>query len=187
MLRLTLKRAPKSAFGNLLARKKLVSLSLVSMEEKVLKRKLLINYFDSLYSDPTVAGTAVQYLALNSSLPLMIIKDPRMRADKANLSYRYGVLYDQSAKAKEVLEMTLNLMDWHDKLVIITCKEPRINLETLEAEVDEVCKQHGRSTHEHAVFDRESGQSIFARIKQYLVEQSNADNYVDFVACGNAG
>ena len=65
--------------------------------------------------------------------------------------------------------MTLNLMDWHDKLVIITCKEPRINLDILESEVDAKCKEHGRNIHEHAVLERESGQSIFARIKLYLV------------------
>lgn len=35
--------------------------------------------------------------------------------------------------------------------------------------------------------EREANQSVYKRIKQYLVDQSNADNYVDFVALGNRG
>lgn len=81
----------------------------------------------------------------------------------------------------------LNLMSPEDKIVVITCKEPKINLDNLNDEVTEKCKEYNRNTHEHAILEREPGQSIYQSIKKYLVELSDKDNYVDFVGVGNAG
>jgi len=90
-----------------------------------------------LKADETVAGTAVQYLSLNSTLPIMIVKDPRMRSEKKNHAYKYAVLYDQSKQSKKVLDIVLKLMTPQDEMWIITCKEPKINVEGIHEEVTE--------------------------------------------------
>ena len=55
------------------------------------------------YRDPTIAGTAVNYLAKNCPNPMIIIKDPIIRENKRDNKYRFGVCFDGSAKAVKVL------------------------------------------------------------------------------------
>jgi len=49
--------------------------------------------------DPTVAGTAVSFLAKNSTIPILIIKDDRLRDRYPDKSYRFGVCMDGSPKS----------------------------------------------------------------------------------------
>jgi len=58
-------------------------------------------------ADPTVAGTAVNFLAKNCPNPLIIIKDPILREDKKDCKYRFGVCFDGSPKAIKVLRTVL--------------------------------------------------------------------------------
>lgn len=46
--------------------------------------------------DLTVAGTNVQYLAVNSKLPILVLKDFRKRDYYKDSSYRFGVCIDGS-------------------------------------------------------------------------------------------
>jgi len=48
------------------------------------------------------------------------------------------VLYDSSDKAKKVLATTINLMRPEDHLTLITVKEVKINMEALDAGIQEV-------------------------------------------------
>ena len=45
--------------------------------------------------DPTVMGTAVQFLAIDSACPTLIIKDPKTREDRPE-GYRFGACIDGS-------------------------------------------------------------------------------------------
>jgi hypothetical protein len=47
--------------------------------------------------DLTVAGTNVQYLAANSTLPILVLKDFRKRDYYKDRSYRFGVCIDGSS------------------------------------------------------------------------------------------
>lgn len=53
--------------------------------------------------DPTVAGTAVQYLAMNSILPILIIKDKRLRKDQKDGKYNFAACYDGSEKSAKAV------------------------------------------------------------------------------------
>ena len=40
--------------------------------------------------DPTIAGSNIQYLALNVTIPLLVIKDPILRKTKPDHCYRFA-------------------------------------------------------------------------------------------------
>ena len=56
-----------------------------------------------LKSDPTVMGTAVQYLAMNSTVPIFILKDPVERKDKEDGTYKFSVAIDGSAQSLKAI------------------------------------------------------------------------------------
>ena len=118
-------------------------------------------------------------------LPVVIIKDDRKREEARGKMFRFGALYDRSTQAKQALKVVLDMMAAHDKLVTISCTEPNVSHQGLEDEVKAIC---GDREVQCIFLEREdANQSVYKRIKQYLVEQSNDDNYVDFVALGNRG
>eukprot|EP00349_Pseudokeronopsis_sp_Brazil_P010606 CAMPEP_0202977564 /NCGR_PEP_ID=MMETSP1396-20130829/84317_1 /ASSEMBLY_ACC=CAM_ASM_000872 /TAXON_ID= /ORGANISM="Pseudokeronopsis sp., Strain Brazil" /LENGTH=140 /DNA_ID=CAMNT_0049716321 /DNA_START=316 /DNA_END=738 /DNA_ORIENTATION=- len=49
--------------------------------------------------DPTVLGSAVQYLSINPVTPFLIIKDKKLRSDKPGGSFRWAVCIDGSDKS----------------------------------------------------------------------------------------
>jgi len=138
-------------------------------------------------ADPTIAGTAVNFLARNCPNPLIIIKDPLTRADKKSGWYRFGVCYDGSNKAIAVLETTLGLMKHEDRLTIITCKESNIQMGQIESTCNTIAAKYGMTNVEYVAVEREAGQNVYKAIQHYLIMESNKDNYVDFVAVGNTG
>lgn len=82
----------------------------------------------------------------------------------------------------------MQFMRPEDHLAIIACKEEKLNVSAIQSSVDELCLPVGRSNHETVILERtDASQSIYKRIQQYLIDESNKDNYVDFVAVGNAG
>jgi len=143
-------------------------------------------------ADPTVAGTAVNFLAKNCPNPLLIIKDPILRSDKKDNIYRFGVCFDGSAKAEVVLKTVLDMMDDHDKLTVITCKEANIKMDGIEKQLAGVYESHpnvaGRVERPNSVIlEREAGQNVYKAIQHYLISQGQNDEYIDFVAVGNTG
>lgn len=73
--------------------------------------------------DETVCGTQVQYLALNSKFPVLIVKDYRARTVKPDGCLRWGICYDGSTKSKKAFQIVLNTMKHSDKLAVIHVKE----------------------------------------------------------------
>ena len=47
-------------------------------------------------TDPAIVSTAIQYASLNSTLPVLIYKDPRSRLNRADKSLNYCVCFDSS-------------------------------------------------------------------------------------------
>ena len=74
-------------------------------------------------ADVTIAGSNIQYLALNSTFPLLVIKDPRLRSVKPDGCYRYAICYDGSDPCKHALKLILEMMRPTDKLVALTVKD----------------------------------------------------------------
>jgi hypothetical protein len=58
-----------------------------------------------LKSDPTVLGSAVQYLSVNAVCPVLMVKKLINRADKAGGKYRWAVLSDGSEKSLKSLHV----------------------------------------------------------------------------------
>ena len=56
-----------------------------------------------LKEDPTVMGSAVQHLSTESTNPVLIIKDPKLRENSPEGVYRFGVCIDGSEKSMEAL------------------------------------------------------------------------------------
>jgi hypothetical protein len=50
-----------------------------------------------------------------------------------------------------------------------------------------MCDEAGISHQKHIILDKPVGSSVWGVIKSYLIEEATADNYVDFIACGNVG
>jgi len=73
--------------------------------------------------DPTVAGTAVQYLAMNSILPVLIIKDKRIRKDQPDQKYNFGACYDGSEKSAKAVQTAIKMMGPKDRLYVIICEQ----------------------------------------------------------------
>ena len=53
--------------------------------------------------DPTVMGTAVQYMGINTAVPVFILKDPIQRKDKENEAFRFAACVDGSAQSLRAL------------------------------------------------------------------------------------
>ena len=111
------------------------------------------------------------------------MKDTNMHPIKDN--YRFGVLFDGSAISIKVLEKTLSIMANGDRLTAITVVEPGINKDAVEDKVLEICSR--RANFDTVVLHRRANQEIRDRIKDYLIEQSEDNMYVDFVCVGNRG
>jgi len=62
-------------------------------------------------------------------------------------------------------------------------------MDSISSCVNSVCAEYGMDTSNvkcHNI-EREVGQNVYKAIQNYLITESNKDNYIDFVACGNTG
>ena len=76
--------------------------------------------------DPTIMGTAIQYMSVNAPIPTLIIKDPHTRESKPN-GYRYAVCVDGSQESLKALHMACNLHSGQDHITVIICEQDNID------------------------------------------------------------
>lgn len=142
-------------------------------------------------ADLTVAGTAIEYLSLNSKFPCLIIKDRKARSQKPDGCLRWGVCYDSSDKAKEVLDLTLRTMRETDKLAVITVRDSKVdNDDMVKHYVNQQVEKYGITKVEIFILDKEEGKSVYQIIKKHLKYEASditKHGYIDFVAVGNTG
>ena len=134
-----------------------------------------------MFSDFTVAGSAVKYLS-QQPVTVAILKDSNMHPVKER--YRFGVLFDGSTIAEKVLKKTLSMMNDTSRLSIITVVEPGLQEHSILPKLNAIC---GSRPFDHVILQNEANMTIKQRIKSYLREQSEDADYVDFVAVGNRG
>ena len=58
-----------------------------------------------LKADPTVMGTAVQYLSVESFCPVLIVKDAKTRETSPEGCFRYAACIDGSIRSMELIKM----------------------------------------------------------------------------------
>ena len=73
-------------------------------------------------ADPTVMGSAVQYLSLNTACPVLILKDPIDRSTKKDGVYSHALCTDGSRQSMKALELITKVMGPKDKVVLIICE-----------------------------------------------------------------
>ena len=134
-------------------------------------------------ADLTVAGTATKFL-YSKGVPLVVAKDSRRRGDDLKGSYRFGVCFDGSESSVKALNLVVSMAADHDNITVVTCKEPLVDDAKMKDKVKDLM---GTRRHEHVVIEREVNHTIYQRIKQYLKDEMNDDNYIDFVAVGSKG
>jgi hypothetical protein len=109
----------------------------------------------------------VQYLAANSSLPILVLKDFRKRDYYQDRSYRFGVCIDGSPQSKKALKTALSIMQKQDKIVVITVNETLVEKtqgSNVHAEIDKIAAQYGCNKLEKIILDHPKSLSVYKTI-----------------------
>jgi hypothetical protein len=89
-------------------------------------------------SDPTVLGSAVNFMTLNSLSPLLIIKDGKgRRSQHRDGKLRFAVCVDGSLKSIQALQFTSKLLDRSkgDQLMVLCVETSSVNASSVLSEV----------------------------------------------------
>lgn len=138
-------------------------------------------------ADPTVMGSAVQFLSIEAVAPILIIKDPHNRKDRPN-GFRFCACVDGSEKSLKALKMICDVKSPGDKITVIICEQA--NLDT-----GKVCDIVAYNLEESGcledaiveVLSSEDGKSAATIIREYLLAAADRDHYVDYIMLGNQG
>lgn len=82
--------------------------------------------------DPTVMGSAVQYLSVNSWVPIFILKEPIDRKDKEDGTYTFACAIDGSEESLKAIPYICQIREKNDKVIVITCEQDNINTEHIQ-------------------------------------------------------
>lgn len=105
------------------------------MEEKGLKRMVYLNS-KSNFRDPTVLGSAVQHLSLNTFCPVLMIKDKTLRTQKPGGKLRWAVCTDGSEKSMKALHVLARLLDKsRDEVVALTVLSKGLDAQVIQETV----------------------------------------------------
>ena len=93
-------------------------------------------------ADPTVMGSAVQYLSVQSAGPVMIIKDHKTRKDRPN-GYTLAACVDGSAKSHKSLQLLTRMKSAEDKIYIIIAEQEHVNAEEVSEKIKTELQSYG--------------------------------------------
>lgn len=77
--------------------------------------------------DPTIMGSAVQYMSINCPTPILIIKDPHSLQNREVDYYRYACCVDGSRKSLKAIDTICDMMKPKDHLTVIICEQSNID------------------------------------------------------------
>eukprot|EP00356_Strombidium_inclinatum_P009114 CAMPEP_0170491374 /NCGR_PEP_ID=MMETSP0208-20121228/10906_1 /TAXON_ID=197538 /ORGANISM="Strombidium inclinatum, Strain S3" /LENGTH=286 /DNA_ID=CAMNT_0010766939 /DNA_START=21 /DNA_END=881 /DNA_ORIENTATION=+ len=136
-------------------------------------------------ADPTVMGSAVQYLSTESKTPVLIMKDPKTREQRPD-GYRLAACVDGSRKSLLALSMICDIRQPNDKICVITCAQKNIDVALVKEKVEKLLTERGCFEHaEINVLESEFGVKTAEIIKRFLISQT--EKYIDIVLVGNQG
>jgi hypothetical protein len=85
-----------------------------------------------MYRDPTILGSAVQHLSINSLQPVLILKDPLLRSRKPGGKYRWAICTDGSEKSIKAFHVLAKLIDKSkDEVEAITVETSTVDIPTV--------------------------------------------------------
>ena len=135
--------------------------------------------------DPTIMGSSVQYMAMQSPLPVMIIKDPKSRKNRPE-GFLMAVCSDGSKKSLEGLALMCKLRSPQDKIYVIICEQGNLDSgkikDTISFDLEErECLQHAHIE----IIKSQYGVKTKDLIREHIT--SNKDLYIDYIFVGNQG
>jgi hypothetical protein len=68
--------------------------------------------------DPTIMGTAVQYMGVTSSVPILIVKELRVRSERPN-GYHFAACVDGSKDSLGSLDLLCDLQSGRDRISVL--------------------------------------------------------------------
>ena len=136
-------------------------------------------------ADPTVLGSAVQYMSLNYICPILIVKDRTLRADKKS-GYRWAFCTDGSDKSFKCLEEIAKIIDHEkDTVIAITVKCVNMHIDKIKERAEESFK---KLNVKGEFVELPHGDTVPPEtIVSYLMQCATPETYIDFVAVGNQG
>mmetsp|Transcript_5537 Transcript_5537/g.9448 ORF Transcript_5537/g.9448 Transcript_5537/m.9448 type:complete len:188 (-) Transcript_5537:96-659(-) len=135
-------------------------------------------------ADPTVMGSAVQYLSVETCRPVFIVKDPHVAKDRPD-GFRYAACVDGSKKSLDALKMICDLKRPIDKITVITCEQANIDTAFVKGQVTHLLEERGEFENSQLVtLKSEYGRKTSDIIRDHLM---NSDVYIDIVVIGNQG
>ena len=135
--------------------------------------------------DPTVMGTAVQYMGLHATVPVFILKDPIKRKDKKNEAFRFAACCDGSEQSLRALIYIAKMKRKQDSVQVITCEQANLDANVVKATAETVLEDLGANENlEFNVLPSETGRRTADIVREFVVEKSE---YIDFLFCGNRG
>ena len=138
-----------------------------------------------LDADPTVMGSAVQLMAVNSTVPVFIMKDAIDRKDKKDGVFKFGACIDGSAKSMNIIEYINSMRGSTDVMEVIICPQANVFADKIQEEVTKKAEElNAKDYVSFKVLEAEEGISTSDLLSKYIMEESS---YIDFVFVGNTG
>jgi len=108
---------------------------------------------------------------MNSILPVLIIKDKRLRKDQPDNKYNFGACYDGSEKSAKAVQTAIKMMGPKDQLFLIICEQEE-NLDMAEASSKAEAILAGtpaEKRHTIVKLKKEPNVSVYKTIQKYLI------------------
>ena len=136
--------------------------------------------------DPTLLGSAVEYMAHNPICPALVIKRLEKREDKESGGFRFLVCCDNSDKSFKALKETIKIIDKEkDSITILVVSHVGINSDKINENSLKILEENNIVNHTFVKIDKESDEDVNDAINDYI--NIDTGDYVDFVAISNQG
>lgn len=136
-------------------------------------------------ADPTIMGTAVQYLSVRSAAPVLIIKDPITREQRPD-GFVMAVCIDGSKKSLAALDLICAMKHPNDRVKVIIAEQENIDTFKVKQTVSDALEEKNcldKSTID--VLKSEFGKRAKDLIREHVM--GNSVEYIDFICVGNQG
>jgi len=141
--------------------------------------------------DETVLGTAIQFLAVDSRFPCMIIKDRVSRKERPDKCINYGICFDGSEKAVKTLNLVLSMMSKEDRLTSLTIKEGGMQSDdSLRHSILTKAQDHGIKNVDVQILEKVGTMRACEQIEEHIQVNCSdpmRQSYINFMAVGNVG
>ena len=136
--------------------------------------------------DPTLLGSAVEYVAHHPVCPILVVKRVEKREDKDGKGFKFLVCCDGSQKSYDALEHTIQIMDKSvDSISVLVVALASIKVKTVEEKTNKILEDSGVANHTFEKIERDSDEYTHDAICDHI--NIDTEEYIDFVTVANQG